>query len=347
MNLYDIKNILNNESLIKEINLNYNYPSRMLCNTIIINKILSKYPQFTKSEIIYLLQHKDELENLHIFCSVCGKKNVFNNIKYGYSLYCCANHASNGSREKAKQTWLKKYGVDNPNKCRKVREKLEQTNLRKYGVKYNWASKDPKLNGRSTRLKKYGVENCFASKDFKLNGRESTYKKYGVYYIGQTQEYKDLYKNKEWVKNNVKKQYESKKKNGTLNSSKIEQICFEKLKNIFIDTVHNYRDVRYPFDCDFYIPSKDLFIELNFHWTHGNVPFDKNNEDHIRKLEEWKRKSKEINFKEQTKKFYKNAIQTWTIRDVKKLKTFQYNNLNYKIFYKEEDFNKWLLTSKY
>lgn len=347
MNLQDIKNLLENEPLIKEINLKYKYPSRMLCNTIIINKILLKYPQFIKAEIIYLLQHKNKLENLHIFCPVCGKKNVFNNIKYGYSQYCCAKHASNANREKAKQTWLKKYGVDNPNKCRKVREKLEKTNLQKYGVKHNWASKDPKLNGQSTRLKKYGVENCFASKDPKLNGRETTYKKYGFYHIGQTKMYKDLYKNKEWVKNKVKKQYESKKKNGTLRSSIIEQECFEKLKLIYLDTIHGYRDDRYPFVCDLYIPSKDLFIELNFHWTHGKFPFDKNNPEHIKKLNDWKIKSEEINFKKQTKRFYKSAIQTWTIRDVKKLKAFNDNKLNYKIFYSEKDFNKWLLTLKY
>jgi len=29
--------------------------------------------------------------------------------------------------------------------------------------------------------------------------------------------------------------------------------------------------------CDFYIPSEDLFIELNRHWSHGGHFYDPNN----------------------------------------------------------------------
>lgn len=36
--------------------------------------------------------------------------------------------------EKAKQTYLKKYGVDNPAKCKQFQEKIKQTNLQLYGV---------------------------------------------------------------------------------------------------------------------------------------------------------------------------------------------------------------------
>ena len=31
-------------------------------------------------------------------------------------------------------------------------------------------------------------------------------------------------------------------------------------------------DGRYPYYCDFYIPSEDLFIELNAHPSHGSKP---------------------------------------------------------------------------
>jgi len=34
-------------------------------------------------------------------------------------------------------------------------------------------------------------------------------------------------------------------------------------------------------------------------------------------------------------------IYTWTDLDVRKLETFKKNNLNYKIFYTEKEFNKW------
>ena len=50
-----------------------------------------------------------------------------------------------------------------------------------------------------------------------------------------------------------------------------------------------YRDKnRYPFRCDFYIEGEDLFIELNLHWTHGGMPFENDNPECIKKLNEWK-----------------------------------------------------------
>ena len=89
---------------------------------------------------------------------------------------------------------------------------------------------------------------------------------------------------------------------------------------------YQYKDVRYPFVCDFYIRSKDLFIELNIHWTHGDHPFNENNPEDIENINKWKSKA-------ETSEFYKQAIHTWTIRDVNKLKKLKENNLNYIIIY--------------
>ena len=89
----------------------------------------------------------------------------------------------------------------------------------------------------------------------------------------------------------------------------------------------NYKDSeRYPFYCDFYIKEDDLFIELNAHWTHGGKPYDPNDEECQNQLIEWQEKAK-------TSQFYKNAIETWTVRDVKKLQCAQKNKLNYKVIY--------------
>jgi len=74
--------------------------------------------------------------------------------------------------------------------------------------------------------------------------------------------------------------------------------------------------------CDFYIPSKDLFIELQLSWTHGSKPFVENNIDCQNQLNIWRQKSL-------TSDYYKNAIETWTIRDVKKRNIAKQNKLNY------------------
>lgn len=61
------------------------------------------------------------------------------------------------------------------------------------------------------------------------------------------------------------------------------------------NVIPQYQDERYrnpktgrKFNCDFYIPSEDLFIELNYHWTHGKHPFnidDVNDYDLLTKLQ--------------------------------------------------------------
>ena len=84
----------------------------------------------------------------------------------------------------------------------------------------------------------------------------------------------------------------------------------------------NIPEKRYPFQCDFYVKSQDMFIEVNGNWTHGDHPFDSNNEDDLKTLKEWEEKAK-------TSKYYQNAIYTWTDLDVRKQNFAKENNLNY------------------
>ena len=128
--------------------------------------------------------------------------------------------------------------------------------------------------------------------------------------------------------------YITKKRNKSFNVSNPEKIIYEKLCEVF-EVKSQYKSESYPFNCDFYIPSIDLYIELNFHWTHGTEPFDCNNLKHQQILNMWKSKNSE---------FYKNAIYTWTDLDVRKRKCVIDNNLNYLSFYNEKDFYAWFET---
>ena len=133
----------------------------------------------------------------------------------------------------------------------------------------------------------------------------------------------------------LEKQYQTKKKNNSFNISNPENIFKEYLINKYGEenVISQYRDEnRYPFNCDFYIKSEDLFIELNLTWTHGGHPFNKDNEEDILLLEYWKQKA-------ETSDYYKNAIYTWTILDVKKQKIAKENKLNYLCIYNLEDYN--------
>jgi hypothetical protein len=128
------------------------------------------------------------------------------------------------------------------------------------------------------------------------------------------------------------KRFETMKKNNNLGiqqDTKAELDIMSKLLEKYDadDIIHPYYDkYRYPYLCDFYIKSADLFIEVHGNWTHGKEAFDPNNKKHLKILDQWKEKSK-------TSNYYKNAIYTWTILDVKKANLAKQNNLNFKVIY--------------
>ena len=128
------------------------------------------------------------------------------------------------------------------------------------------------------------------------------------------------------------KLYNTKKKNHTFNSSNKENQTYNFLKEKYKDIIRQYKSDLYPFACDFYIPSLDLYIECNYHWTHGNKLYEGTKEDNLI-LEQWKSKNTQ---------YYNNAINTWTNLDIKKYNIAKENNLNYICFYSFKDFLNWL-----
>ena len=131
------------------------------------------------------------------------------------------------------------------------------------------------------------------------------------------------------------KEIETKRKNGTLTTSKPEEESFRLIKEVFPNIIRQYRSEKYPFNCDFYIPEKDLYIEFNGTWTHGKHPFDSNNSDDMELVKTWKSKNT---------KFYDGAINVWTQRDVKKRETAKKNNLNFIEFWNIDEVKAWLST---
>ena len=101
---------------------------------------------------------------------------------------------------------------------------------------------------------------------------------------------------------------------------------------------------KYPYKCDFYLPEIDLYIEYQGFPGHNNHPFDANNEQDLKIVEEWKQKSEEINYKGEKKKQYLGYINTWTISDPKKRECAKNNNLNWLEFFTLDEFNIWFST---
>ena len=81
---------------------------------------------------------------------------------------------------KAKETFLKKYGVDNPMKLSDVYAKVQKTNLERYGHVCSAQSDIVKEKIKSTNLKKYGVEYSFQAEDVKEKIKATSLERYGV-----------------------------------------------------------------------------------------------------------------------------------------------------------------------
>ena len=224
-------------------------------------------------------------------------------------------------KEKIKQTNIQKYGVDNLFKSNIIKEKIKQTNIQKYGVDYLFKSNIIKEKIKQTNIQKYGVDNPLKNKEIREKIKQTNIQKYGV---------DNPLKNKEiWKKSQDNRQISSKSKleNNFLN--------YLKLKYESDDIITQYKSKEYPYYCDFYIKSINLYIEIQGHWTHNDHPFDINNLNDQQIMNIWRTKSL-------SDKYYKNALNTWTIKDVEKRNTAIQNNLNYLEIFGKTDLNKYI-----
>lgn len=135
-------------------------------------------------------------------CKVCGKP-LKNEIKINVGYSPCCSHKCiqlyKPTREKikrtklekygdenycnpikARQTFMRKYNVSNPNFLPKVRAKIEATTLARYGVKMSLNSDVVREKRKDTWLRKYGVDNILKLDTIRDKGRKTMLKKYGV-----------------------------------------------------------------------------------------------------------------------------------------------------------------------
>jgi hypothetical protein len=210
------------------------------------------------------------------------------------------------------------------------RDKVKQTCLKRYGAERYLDSNEGRAKNvkiRSTPEFKKKMRNIISSDEIQDKIKATNLARYGVSFPSKLKVVQD-------------KIYKTKKKNHTVSSSKAEVIAYDVLCNKFgkHNVIHQHKlDDRYPFICDFYIKSLDVFIELNLHWSHGYHWFDETNTDDKLVLNAWIEKAK-------ISSYYQSAINIWTKRDVLKRETAKENHLNYIVFWKQDlsDFYQWI-----
>ena len=178
--------------------------------------------EFTFQQKIYHYLNDDPELMLGI-CAKCGNRCRFHTIPIGYATYCSRKCIQNSQtvREKAIQTCLKNNGVKYPGQAEIVKKKSQQTCLERYGCKYALQSEEVREKAKLTKLEKYddpnyhnivkaiqtclerySCENPFQSEEIKEKIKETCLRKYGVEYWLQTEECKNMAKNKSFEKYN-------------------------------------------------------------------------------------------------------------------------------------------------
>lgn len=280
----------------------------MIDDNYILNKFLDKNGNPNRRKLRLPFLSKDEYEYLIKRFSVFDTlSEVVYRIKYKIEeLPKCPVCGKEIHYKKESRPFSKYCSHKCKNTCHEHNEKIKQTCLERYGESSALKVKKFRQKAKQTCLERYGVDN-----------------------YGKTREHILATHSKEVNE----KRNNTKRNNGTFNSSKPENLSYKLLKEKFDDVIYQYKSEVYPFICDFYIPSLKMYIECNYHWTHGFRPFSEKDNECIKLLNKWK---------EGNTKYYNNAIITWTIRDVQKRKVAKENNLNYKEFWNINELKKFI-----
>lgn len=197
---------------------------------------------------------------------------------------------------RAAETSRLRYGVDNFNQTPSARAAHRR---RAEQHAKEWVEK-----ARQTSIERYGVP----SPNMREESRRETSKRMSSARVQQLS-------------------LATKKRNGSLATSSPEDALYELLVEYMnqqgMTVVRQHRDEkRYPFAADFYIPERDLFIELNGSWSHGGHWYESERAMDQKTVQTWIKKGKKS-------KYYHVALETWTERDVRKRDAARRSELNY------------------
>lgn len=220
--------------------------------------------------------------------------------------------------EKSKQTCLERYGVEFYSQSEEFRARVKEMHAK--------ARRTMEANGTKPY---FATEERLANFEAEFaKARRTCMERYGVEYYTQSDEWqarKDAIFAKRLKTMKAVEDYDP------FHHSFCENALYELLVERFgaDDVEREYdTDPRYPWRCDFYIKSRDLFIELNAAWTHGGHWFGDQEGDEAR-LSVWRELAEGSDY-------YRNAVHVWSEADVEKRERARAEGLNYLTFWSSD-----------
>lgn len=132
-------------------------------------------------------------------CKICGKEAIFSNIDYGYRSGCCKEHMNKWNQIQIKKAVQDKYGVDNIFQCEETKDKMKETYNKRYGVDYNHQYINIMKKSLQTgfKIKQFRNTDIWFQGSYELDFLEKFYDKYSDIQQGPSINY--LFKNKKCV----------------------------------------------------------------------------------------------------------------------------------------------------
>jgi len=277
-------------------------------------------------------------------CPTCGATLKFLKSKNRFQHHCCPRCAVKDKETQRKRvcTCMDRYGATSFNN----HEKQKATMLSRYGIESALCKSEFRDKGANTKEKRYGsstynnpTKTTLTCEERYGIGNGRNYKKaektmesrYGVKTYLLSEEVNAI-RNNETVQRKIQ---ETKRIRHTFRASSLEEECYHILMGVFgkEDVVRQYKSAKYPYLCDFYIPSKDLYIEFNGHWSHGKHAFDNGNKEDLQIADKWRTRGT---------RFYLKALWVWTEYDVEKRKIASREKINRKEFWTITELKEYL-----
>lgn len=315
-----------------------------------IDKVLSQFAtgEMTRNGLLDALGLGHSLPALHTLFSALGESDRFqraqksaNRERARHSVKTAHSEEANAKRAathrarrsdpelrardaaKFRATVQSRYGVDNPLQHESIRAKIRVTSRDRYGVDHH-NQRPERRDLMRAAMTDERLALMQEAKDYSPEAKAAYGRRMSQW----------------WAEpENADRALSVKRANGTWRDSQPERDLHQLLIEHFdaADVKAQYKDPdRYPWECDFYIPSRDLFIELNGFWTHGLHWFDTTDDEDQALLETWRKRDSD---------FYRNAVINWTHRDVKKRHCARDHQLNYAVFWGGQaldDAREWL-----
>ena len=117
---------------------------------------------------------------IDVSCDKCKNEYKISYFSYLRNIKDNIYYCKHCSGIRAKETNMKKYGVEHPLKLNKFKDKLKKTNLERYGVEYSIQNKEIKAKSNKTIKERYGSNEYMSTDDFKKKSKITLNERYGV-----------------------------------------------------------------------------------------------------------------------------------------------------------------------